>query len=77
MGRNRINYVEAYRSLKTEYESALQLNIALLEKHNKLIKEFDKAVSEGKLLKEMLYEQRGVIGFLEDKIEKLRNGTKL
>jgi hypothetical protein len=58
------------------YEDVLFRNNALVEKHDQLIAEFDKAVVEGKRMREMLYEQRGIIGFLESKIEKLQNGSK-
>jgi len=77
MGRAKINYAKSYKEMKTLYEEVLLRNDALATKHDRLIAEFDKAVAEGKRFREMLYEQRGVIGFLENKIEKLQNGTKL
>jgi len=63
--------------MKTLYEEVLLRNDALVKKHDHLEAEFDKAVAEGKRFREMLYEQRGVIGFLENKIKKLQNGIKL
>jgi len=73
----KINYAKSYKDMKTLYEEVLLRNDSLVTKHDRLIAEFDKAVAEGKRFREMLYEQRGVIGFLENKIEKLQNGTKL
>jgi len=77
MGRSKIDYSKSYKEMKLLYEELLVRNNALVKKYDHLVVEFDKAVLEGKRFREMLYEQRGVIGFLESKLEKLQNGSKL
>ena len=77
MGRTKIDYSKSYKEMKLLYEELLLRNDALVKSHNLLTKEFDKAVVEGKHFREMLYEQRGVIGYLESKIEKLEDGSEL
>lgn len=77
MARQKTDYVKSYKEMKLLYEELLLRNNELVRKHDHLIAEFDKAVIECKRFREMLYEQRGVIGFLESKIEKLQDGTKL
>jgi len=77
MGRPKIDYSKSYKEIKQAYEDLLERSNALVRSHDKLTAEFDKAVAEGKRFREMLYEQRGVIGFLESKLEKLQNGSEL
>ena len=71
MGRTKIDYPKAYRELKAqvqEYDA----------RYNKLLHEFStwkidhhKMIEKSKANVELLYEQRGIIGFLESKIVKL------
>jgi predicted nuclease with TOPRIM domain len=77
MGRAKIDYAKLYREIKQAYEELLGRNDALVKSHKHLTAEFDKAVVECKHFREMLYEQRGVIGYLESKIEKLEDGSEL
>ena len=77
MSRPKIDYVKSYKEMKNLYEDVLFKNDALVKKHDQLIAEFDKAVAEGRRFREMLYEQRGIIGFLESKIEKLKDGSSV
>jgi len=76
MGRSKIDYAKSYREIKQAYEDLLERSNALVRSHDKLTAEFDKAVVECKHFREMLYEQRGVIGYLESKIEKLEDGSE-
>jgi hypothetical protein len=77
MGRSKIDYSKSYKEMKLLYEELLLRNDALVKSHNLLTAEFDKAVAEGKRFREMLYEQRGVIGYLESRIEILQDGSEL
>ena len=71
MARTKIDYVKAYRELKAQVqESNIRCN-NLLNENRALRDMYDKAVEKGKANVELLYEQRGVIGFLETKILKL------
>ena len=71
MARTKINYVKAYRELKSQNEE-------YDARYNKLLNEFNtwkidhyKMIEKSKANVELLYEQRGIIGFLESKIVKL------
>tara|TARA_R110000822_G_scaffold92140_16_gene212151 strand:+ start:1513 stop:1764 length:252 start_codon:yes stop_codon:yes gene_type:complete len=73
------DYKKLYNELKALHahveERFFTLNethAELIKRHSRLDDEFTKAVKSNKRYQEMLYEQRGVIGFLEDKIEKLK-----
>jgi len=77
MARPKIDYAKSYREMKSLYENVLLRNDELAKKHDRLTAEFDKAVAEGKRFREMLYEQRGVIGYLESRIENLQDGSEL
>ena len=73
------DYKKLYNELKALHAHVEERFFTLNETHAELMKrysrladEFDKAVKSNKRYQEMLYEQRGVIGFLEDKIEKLK-----
>jgi hypothetical protein len=77
MGRSKIDYSKSYKEMKLLYEGLLLRNNELVREHDRLVAEFNKAVLEGKRFREMLYEQRGVIGFLESKLEKLKDGSEL
>ena len=70
MGRTKIDY-----KVKLDFVQSMHDDLVL--EHEKLENEFNKAVKEGKRMREMLYEQRGIIGFLESKIEKSKDGSKL
>jgi len=71
MGRAKIDYPKEYRVLKSQNEE-------YDARYNKLLNEFNtwkidhyKMVEKSKANVELLYEQRGIIGFLESKIVKL------
>jgi hypothetical protein len=69
MGRPKIDYAKAYRETKVMLDVVETTNIELTRKYDRLNLEFDKAVKEAKRYKEMLYEQRGVIGYLETQVK--------
>ena len=71
MARTKIDYVKAYRELKAQVQESNARYTKLLVDYSNLKTEFNKAVEKGKANVELLYEQRGVIGFLETKILKL------
>jgi len=71
MGRTKIDYPKAYREMRAEKEELATGYNNLLVDYNNLKIEYNKAVEKGKGNVELLYEQRGVIGFLESKIVKL------
>jgi len=71
MPRKATNWRAEYIEAKKIGELHKQANDALHLEMEKQIKNYDKMIVEAKRLREMLYEQRGVIGFLEAKIEKL------
>jgi len=71
MGRTKIDYPKAYREMRAEKEELATGYNNLLVDYNNLKIEYNKAVEKGKGNVELLYEQRGVIGFLETKIVKL------
>jgi hypothetical protein len=77
MARTKIDYAKAYKETKKRLELKDSMNSELIGKYEKLSCEFNKAVAEGKRFREMLYEQRGVIGFLETKLEKLKDGSSV
>jgi len=71
MGRTKIDYPKAYREMRSENEK-------IGSRYNKLLHEFStwkidhhKMIEKSKANVELLYEQRGIIGFLESKIVKL------
>lgn len=71
MGRTKIDYPKAYRVLKSQNEE-------YDARYNKLLNEFNtwkidhyKMIEKSKANVELLYEKRGIIGFLESKIVKL------
>jgi len=73
------DYKKLYNELKVTYESCAEQYAKLVEDHTRLMdrygkldNEFTKAVHANKNQQVMLYEQRGIIGFLENKIEKLK-----
>jgi len=69
MARPKIDYAKAYRETKAMLDVVETTNIELTRKYDRLNLEFDKAVKEAKRYKEMLYEQRGVIGYLETQVK--------
>ena len=71
MTRTKINYVKAYREMRSENEKIGSRYNDLLNENRALRDMYDKAVEKGKANVELLYEQRGIIGFLESKIVKL------
>jgi len=71
MGSTKIDYSKAYREMRAEKEELATGYNNLLVDYNNLKIEYNKAVEKGKGNVELLYEQRGVIGFLETKIVKL------
>jgi hypothetical protein len=71
MPKIKIDYVKAYRELKTLIEHERDAHNALHKEYAQLKDKYDKVVEQGKNNVELLYEQRGVIGFLETKIVKL------
>ena len=71
MGRVKIDYPKAYREIRVEKEELATGYNNLLVDYNNLKIEYNKAVEKGKANVELLYEQRGIIGFLETKIVKL------
>ena len=71
MGRVKINYPKAYREMRAEKEELATGYNNLLVDYSNLKIEYNKAVEKGKANVELLYEQRGIIGFLETKIVKL------
>jgi hypothetical protein len=71
MARPKTNYLKAYRELKALIEHERSTHEALLKEYAQFRDKYDKAVEQGKKNVELLYEQRGVIGFLETKIVKL------
>ena len=71
MGRVKIDYPKAYRELKAQVQESNARYAKLLVDYSNLKTEYNKAVEKGKENVELLYEQRGVIGFLETKIVKL------
>jgi len=71
MGRVKIDYPKAYREMRAEKEELATGYNNLLVDYSNLKIEYNKAVEKGKANVELLYEQRGVIGFLETKIVKL------
>jgi len=71
MGRTKIDYPKAYREMRAEKEELATGYNNLLVDYNNLKIEYNKAVEKGKGNVELLYEQRGIIGFLESKIVKL------
>ena len=71
MAKPKINYLKAYRELKVLIEHERSAHDALHKDYAQLRDKYDKAVEQGKNNVELLYEQRGVIGFLETKIVKL------
>jgi hypothetical protein len=73
------DYKKLYNELKALHAHVEERFFTLNETHAELVKrysrlddEFTKAVHANKNQQVMLYEQRGIIGFLEDKIEKLK-----
>jgi len=71
MGRVKIDYPKAYREMRAEKEELATGYNNLLVDYSNLKIEYNKAVEKGKANVELLYEQRGIIGFLESKIVKL------
>jgi len=71
MGRVKIDYPKAYREMRAEKEELATGYNNLLVDYSNLKIEYNKAVEKGKANVELLYEQRGIIGFLETKIVKL------
>jgi len=71
MARTKIDYVKAYREMRAQKEELATGYNNLLNENRALRDMYDKAVEKGKANVELLYEQRGVIGFLETKILKL------
>ena len=71
MGRTKIDYSKAYREMRAEKEELATGYNNLLNENRALRGMYDKEVEKGKAKVELLYEQRGVIGFLETKIVKL------
>ena len=71
MARTKIDYVKAYREMRAEKEELATGYNKLLVDYSNLKTEYNKAVEKGKANVELLYEQRGIIGFLESKIVKL------
>jgi len=71
MGKVKIDYPKAYREMRAEKEELATGYNNLLVDYSNLKIEYNKAVEKGKANVELLYEQRGVIGFLETKIVKL------
>ena len=73
------DYKKLYNELKATYENCSEQYVLLVKEHTHLMdrygnldKEFTKAVNANKNQQMMIFEQRGIIGFLENKIEKLR-----
>jgi len=71
MARTKIDYPKAYREMRAQKEE-------LATGYNKLLNEFNtwkidhyKMIEKSRANVELLYEQRGIIGFLESKIVKL------
>lgn len=75
MARPKIDYGKAYKEIKVKLDFVQSMHGDLVLEYEKLDNEFSKAVKEGKRMREMLYEQRGIIGFLEAKLEKLKDGS--
>ena len=71
MGRVKIDYPKAYREMRAEKEELATGYNNLLVDYSNLKIEYNKAVEKWKANVELLYEQRGIIGFLETKIVKL------
>jgi len=71
MGRVKIDYPKAYREMRAEKEELATGYNKLLVDYSNLKIEYNKAIEKGKANMELLYEQRGIIGFLESKIVKL------
>jgi hypothetical protein len=72
------DYKKLHKELNEKYKSCTDVNVTLVERYNEisarskhLHAELDKAVKANKNQQVMLYEQRGIIGFLEAKIAKL------
>jgi hypothetical protein len=73
------DYKKLYNDLKTiseatteRYTQQVVAYTELKDKYVHLDKEFTKAVNANKNQQVMFFEQRGIIGFLENKIEKLQ-----
>jgi exoribonuclease R len=73
------DYKKLYNELNEKYKNAVEAHRKVIEHYDRLLvsnkhlnEEFTKAVTSNKRYQEMLYEQRGIIGFLESKIEKLK-----
>lgn len=75
MARPKIDYGKAYKEIKVKLDFVQSMHGDLVLEYEKLDNEFSKAVKEGKRMREMLYEQRGIIGFLEAKLKKLKDGS--
>jgi len=71
MTRTKINYVKAYRELKFQNELNENRFNDLLNESKALSDKYEQAIEKAKANVELLYEQRGIIGFLETKIVKL------
>jgi hypothetical protein len=71
MTRTKINYVKAYRELKFQNELNENRFNDLLNESKALSDKYEQAIEKAKANVELLYEQRGIIGFLEAKIVKL------
>ena len=71
MPRKPTNWRAEYIEAKKIGELHKQANDELHKQMEKQIKNYETMIVDSKRLREMLYEQRGVIGFLEAKIEKL------
>jgi hypothetical protein len=72
------DYRKLHKELTQKYKDCSEVNASLVERYNEisarnkhLNAEMDKAVRTNKEQQVMLYEQRGIIGFLEAKIAKL------
>ena len=73
------DYKKLYNELKALHahveERFFTLNethAELMKRHSRLDDEFTKAINANKNQQMMIFEQRGIIGFLESKIEKLK-----
>ena len=71
MARTKIDYVKAYRELKSQNAEHDAMYKKLLHEFNTWKIDHYKMIEKSKANVELLYEQRGVIGFLELKIVKL------
>lgn len=72
------DYKKMYTELNEKYKSVVETNTNIVEHYNKLNvsnknlnAEFTKAVASNKDLQAKLFEQRGIIGYLEAKITTL------